>query len=109
MSSADIRPARCQLVGDRKLPADAGSGDEICAVIERVAATLAPSASYSVEVRVLSPSSMAATVRLATGQTLPEQKMAISDRKLNRGSIQRFARAIGTQIAQASQSSRSKE
>ena len=83
------------------MPADVGGPDAICAAIQAAAQKEAPGASFSVEVRVLSASSLAAIVRLADGRTLPEQKMAVSDRQLGRGSIDRFAAAIAAEIGRA--------
>ena len=103
MGSANVQHKRCEVLNSQALPADAGNADEICAAIETAAGSLAPGAGYSVEVRVVSASSLAATVRLAAGEVLPERKLAISDRKLNRSAIQRFAQSIGQQIALASQ------
>jgi hypothetical protein len=40
-------------------------------------------------------------VTLADGRVLPERKMAVSDRQLNRRSIERFASAIAAAIAKA--------
>lgn len=101
MSSTEAGPNRCNVTGSEMLPVEAGSADEICAAIQAAAESHAAGTSYSVEVRVLSSSSMAATVSLGTGRTLPEHKLAVNDRKLNRSSIQRFAEALGEQIAGA--------
>lgn len=91
----------CQVVGASQLPADVGGPDAICAAIRAAAQKQAPGVTFSVEVRVLSASSLAATVRLADGRTLPEQKMAVSDRQLGPGSIDRFAATIATEIGGA--------
>jgi hypothetical protein len=93
---------RCEVVGAELLPAEAGGADAICAAIRAAAESQAPGVSFSVEVRVQSASSLAATVRLADGRTLAEQKMAVSDRQLNRGSIDRFAAAIAAEIGRTS-------
>ena len=106
MSSAEDQSKRCVVRNGEALPVDAGSADEICAAIEAAASSLAPAADYTVEVRVLSSSSLAATVRLATGQVLPERKLAISDRTLNRSAVRHFAKGIGEQIARAGQRGR---
>jgi hypothetical protein len=91
----------CQVVGASQLPADAGGADAICSAIGDAARARVPGVSFTVEVRVLSASALAAVVRLADGRTLPEQKMAVSDRKLNPGSIGRFAAAIAEEIGKA--------
>ena len=101
MNSPDHGP-HCQVTGEELLPAEAGGADAICASIRAAAQKQAPGVSFSVEVRVQSASSLAATVRLGDGRALAEQKMAVSDRQLNRGSIDRFAAAIAAEINRAS-------
>ena len=100
MNSLD-QGAGCRVVGAGQLPAETGGADAICAAIRSAAQQQAPGVSFSVEVRVLSASSLAAAVSLADGRTLPEQKFAVSDRLLNRGSIDRFAAAIAAEIGRA--------
>lgn len=92
---------RCRVIGGDKLPAETGGAEQICASIEAAAASRAPGAGYSIEVRVLSDHMLAARVRMADGRSLSEQKMAVSDRRLNRSSIDRFAVAIGEAIGRA--------
>lgn len=75
----------------------------ICDAINAAVAEQAPGALQHVEVTVTSASSLTAVVALAGGRVLPEQKMAVSDRQLNRGSIERFAAAVATEIARSSQ------
>ena len=101
MSSATNDSAKCQVVGGDKLPAETGGATALCAAIEASAARQAPNAEFSVVVRVLSPSSLAAVVRTADGRTLPEQNYAISDRALNKTSFERFAEAVGAELARA--------
>jgi hypothetical protein len=91
-------PTQCAVIGADKLPADLGDGDAICAAIRAAARGRAP-ADFAVEVRVESVSSIAAIIRLKDGRTLPEQKMAVSDRPLNLRSIERFAAAIADAVA----------
>lgn len=95
------RVDRCQLIGGEKLPPEIGGEPQICAAIEAAVAARAPGTAYSVEVRVLSDHMLAAQVRLADGRSLPEQKLAVSDRKLSRRSIEQFARAIGEAVRSA--------
>lgn len=97
------KPEKCRVVGSDKLPAEVGGPAALCAAIESAVAQKADGAMYRIEVHVLSPSSLAAFVHLSDGRTLPEQKMAVSDRLLNKGSIDRFADAIATEIAAAIQ------
>jgi hypothetical protein len=95
--SAAEAPA-CVITGADKLPAGL-SGDAICAEIRAAARKASSGTGFSVEVRVVSASSLAARIRLRDGRTLPEQKMAVSDRQLNSGSIERFALAIASAVA----------
>lgn len=97
--SADL--PQCVVDEAEKLPTEVGGPETICTAIVAAAQTQAPGAVSSVEVRVLSASSLAAVVTLADGRILPEQKMAVSDRQLSRGSIERFAAAIAAEIAEA--------
>ena len=101
MTHSPSRPEHCRVIGGEKLPAEIGGPRGLCATIETAVRQRLPSASFAVEVRVLSDSSLAATVKLRNGRTLPELRMAVSDRKLNRGSVIRFASAIASQIAEA--------
>ncbi len=93
---------RCVVEDGDKLPADTGGAAGLCTAIMKAAAGLAGGLPASVEVRVLSASSLSAIVKLADGRVLPEQKMAVSDRELTRGSIERFAAAIAAEIGRAS-------
>lgn len=91
----------CQIVGGEKLPADSGGADALCKAITEAAAKQAPGKRFSVEVHVLGRSSLAATVTNADGSRLPEQKMAISDRGLTRGSFERFAQTLAGEVARS--------
>lgn len=93
--------ARCQVSGAGQLPSESGGSDAICAAIQDAARKQAPGIAFSVEVRVQSASSLSAIVRLDDGRMLPEQRMAVSDRQLNRGSIERFAAAVAAEIGKA--------
>jgi len=99
MSAPEHDPARCSVVGGDKLPAGSGGEQALCATIEEAIAAEAPRRAASIEVRVLSASSLTATIRTADGRTLPEQRMAIMDRTLTKGSIKRFAKAIAAELA----------
>lgn len=98
MNSAPAAGARCTVDRPELVPAEAGGAEAICAEIEQ-AAKAAGVGPLEVKVRVLSPHSLAADVRTAEGIELQEQRMAISDRSLNRSSIASFARAIAAVAA----------
>jgi len=102
MKMSSSEPARCRVVGGDKLPAGAGGEQAVCSAIERAVAAEAPGNSASIEVRVISAYSLAATIRTADGRTLPEQRMATMDRTLTKSSIQRFAQAIAAELAATS-------
>ena len=93
MNTPSHDQVECRVVGGGKLPASAGGPDSICAAITRAAAA-APATRFSVEVRVLGQSALAATLTTADGKVLPEQKYAISDRSLNTDSFDFFARSL---------------
>jgi hypothetical protein len=90
---------QCTVVGADKLPAEVGGEQAICSAIRAASREKAPGADYRVEVEVVSASALAARVTLKDGRTLPEQKMAVSDRQLNPGSIERFAAGIADALA----------
>lgn len=91
--------AQCRVDGAEKALASVGGAEALCNAIAAAARAKAPGASFSVEVRALSTYSLAAKIRLADGRDLPEQRMAVNDRRIDRGSIERFAAAIADQIA----------
>lgn len=99
MNSTSSQLVDCRVIGGDKLPAETGGPDALCAAITRAAAIGAPASRFSVEVRVLSNSSLAATLKTADGKTLPEQRFAISDRNLTKGSLDRFAKALVGAVA----------
>ena len=101
MSRQTAQSDHCRVIGGDKLPTGLGGSGVICEAIELAVRKQAPGASYTAEVRALSPSSLAAVVSLGDGRTLAEQKMAVSDRQLNRRSIDRFAATIAAEIAKA--------
>lgn len=101
MNSPSPQLVDCRIVGGDKLPADSGGADALCNAIAEAAAKQAPGRRFQVDVQVLGRSALAATVTTADGTRLPEQKMAISDRGLTRGSLERFAKALAGEVARA--------
>lgn len=93
-------PVHCHVLAGEKLRAASGGSAAICAAVEKAIASTAPDVRYSVEVNVLSPSRLAATL-VVNGRTLPEQKFAVMDRDLNPASIERFAQSLATEVAKA--------
>jgi hypothetical protein len=100
MASPSGQSTPCHIVDGDKLPGDSGGAAALCSAIERAAAAKAPGVTYTVEIKVLSPSRLAATVT-ADGRKLPEQNFATTDRDLNGGSFDRFAAALADQLAKA--------
>ena len=101
MNSPTPQLVDCRVVGGDKLPADSGGSEALCKAIAEAAAEQAPGRRFTVDVQVLGRSALKATVTNSDGTKLPEQKMAISDRGLTRGSLERFAKAIVGEVAQA--------
>ena len=92
----------CRVTGAEKLSSAIGGEQGICAAIEQAVAAEAPGVGYSVDVRVVSRAVLSATITLANGNTLPEQKIAISDSELRRSTVARFAKSLAARIAEAS-------
>ena len=100
MNEAVSGGARCTVTGGTKLLAETGGAEAMCQAIRDALAKSAPEASVSVNVRVLTSSMLAATL-VVEDRVLPDQKFAVMDRKLDRGSIERFASSIATKVAKA--------
>lgn len=101
MNSPSPQLVECRVVGGEKLPAETGGPDALCAAIMRAAEAQVPARKFRVEVRVLTAASLAATLTTADGTILPEQKFAISDRSLTKGSLDRFANSLVGKVASA--------
>jgi hypothetical protein len=99
MSAGSGAAARCHVIDGAKLPAESGGPQALCAAIERAAASRAPGVRFRAEVRVLSESTLAATVT-RDGQALPEQKFATMDRPLTAAAFERFAGALADRLAE---------
>ena len=102
MTESTGKPVSCRVSGADKALAEAGGPSTLCELIERAAKTQAPGASFDVNVRAPTVYSLAAEIRLADGRVLPELKMAVSDRRIDRGSVERYAAAIADAAAKAS-------
>ena len=98
VSTSDGDPVSCTVVDGGKLPAGSGGAEAICGAIRQEAEAQAPGVSFSVEVRVLSPSQLAAIVTTAAGRRLPEMRLVTADREIAKSSLERFARSIIAQI-----------
>lgn len=100
MESPNIQSPRCQVTDAGKLPDKSGGANALCAAIESAVSARAPGVAFTVDVRVISASRLAANVTRA-GKPLPKQQFAIMDRELGEDSFGRFAAAIADQIAKA--------
>jgi hypothetical protein len=99
VNSASPQLVDCRVVNGAGLPSESGGPDALCAAIKRAAAAQIPARGFTVEVRVLGNSRLAATLTTAEGTILPEQNFAISDRSLTKMSLERFAEALVGQVA----------
>jgi hypothetical protein len=90
--------ASCTVTGPAKFAQGAGGTDALCRAVAAALAKEAPGA-HRVEVRLLSASRMAASVRLADGRTLPELHFGVSDATIGAGAVGRFAQDIANQIS----------
>lgn len=92
--------ANCTVVGNGKSVAASGGHDSLCAEVERAIASRAPGVPYTAEIRVLSPSRLAATL-LVNGHALPVQNFAVMDGTLGEHSIKQFADSLAKAVAEA--------
>ncbi len=89
----------CRVVaGEKYLGSPAG--ESICSEIERAIASGAPGAHYTAEVTALSPTRLSASLTV-NGRELPEHKFAVMDAGLSFEAVQRFARALASDVAKA--------
>lgn len=91
---------RCEIVEGGKYLSPALGASSICSTIERTISAETPAATYSVKIKVLSPSRLAAAL-IVNGRALPEHKFAVMDRNLNIEAVQRFARALAADVAKS--------
>ena len=91
---------QCSVIAGEKLAASSGGAALLCSEIERAISSAAPGVPYRVQIKVLSPSRLTASL-VVNGRTLPEQHFAIMDRELNRGAIERFAHSLALEVAKA--------
>jgi hypothetical protein len=102
--AAAMNSARhCTVLAGEKLPVSSGGAQQLCESVEQAIGTAAPNVAYQVQITVLSPARLSATL-VVKGRTLPEQKFAIMDRELNRGAIERFAHSLAEAVAKAAKS-----
>lgn len=98
--TAGVSKNPCRVVGTEKLPPETGGMAGICAAVEQAVAARAPNVAYSAEVKVISASKLTASL-IVNGKSLPEQRFAVMDRRLNASAIQHFAEGLATEVAKA--------
>jgi hypothetical protein len=98
MSESTGKLARCRVIDSGKLPAELGGERELCAAIAQALHSDVANG-MAIEVRVLSPYLLSATVTIADGPTLPAIKVGSSDRPLSRRAVQMLADSIAAQAA----------
>ncbi|HET7710282.1 MAG TPA: hypothetical protein VFK50_12255 [Sphingomicrobium sp.] len=98
MNSEPVAAADCVVEGGEKLPPETGGAAAICAAIKD--ALKSEAGTIQVRVDVKSNAWLVARIE-RDGIALPDQNMAVSDGKLGKGSIERFARAIAQAVATA--------
>ena len=99
MSTAD-QSATCQVIDGGKLPADSGGAKALCEAVTAAVEAQAPGQGYSVEIRVLGSSRLAALVT-KDGRKIAEQNLASMDKLITSGSFKRFAAAIAAKLAKS--------
>jgi len=100
MTAAD-QDAQCQVMHAEKLPAESGGAKALCEAVTAAVEAHAPGRGYRVEIQVLGPSRLAASIMSKDGRKVAEQKMASSDKELTKRSFSRFADAIVAQLSRA--------
>lgn len=101
MTNSTSGAVSCHVSGAEKALAQAGGPTALCELIEGAAKAKAPGISFRVEVRAVSTYLLAAKIQFPDGRVLPELKMAVSDRHIDKGSVERFATAISEAAAAA--------
>ena len=87
----------CRVSGAQKLPAELGGADALCAAAARAISSVSPKPK-AIEIRVVSPFLISATVILVDNRRLPVIKISSSDRPLGRKAIQMLTDSIAAQI-----------
>jgi hypothetical protein len=99
-------PAHCTISGPDALVSALGGVDALCAIIQR--ATASSGAQAFVRVELLNPHAAVARTTVA-GRALPERRIDISDRPLNRRAIESLAKAVADQLNALSGSASSEQ
>lgn len=100
MTANPVKNADCVVLNGDKLPAETGGPDAVCEAIKQALLASGFDRPVKVEIRVKSNAWLVARI-IRDGVALPEQNMAVADGKLQRGSVDRFARAIAQAVSTA--------
>ena len=87
--------ARCTVSGPDALISALGGDNAVCAIVD--SATASSGSRASVHVELLNAHSAVARATVA-GRTLPDRRIDISDRPLNRRAIESLAKAVADQL-----------
>jgi hypothetical protein len=98
MNESASKPGRCQVINGEKLPAELGGEQTLCtAIVQALGPDVANDA--AIEVSVISPYLLSATVIMADGRRLPAVKVGSSDRPLGSRAVHMLADSIAAQVA----------
>ena len=104
MDQLKAQPVACNIVGAEKLLAHAGGPATLCELINSAASSAVPRTPFSVEIQSMSTHTLVAKISLPDGRVLPDLNITVSDRPMDRSSIERFAKAIVDHVGEASRS-----
>lgn len=107
MNSTSSEQLHCVVRGEERLPPDVGGAEAVCSAIKRASAPVlqragASPASVSITVDVQSAFTISAVTTVG-GRALPVQRVDISDRPLNRRTIDMLAQAVAAELSKAAQ------
>jgi hypothetical protein len=100
MTSGPATAVECSVSGLEKHLGGAGGAAAVCDAIQTAFANAPSQGSVKIEIVVNSEWSLTARIE-RNGNRLPNQDLSVSDTKLSKGSIERFARAIADATAHA--------
>jgi len=95
MTNASSAAPHCTVGGPEALVSALGGADAVCAMIAGATAGSGPQATVHVELLNAHAAVAQATV---AGRKLPERRIDVSDRALNRRAIESLAKAVAAQL-----------
>lgn len=101
MTSAAERKVECHVVNGAKLSEQSGGAGALCRAVETAIGKQAPVGKYKVEITVLGPSRISASVTSDNGRKVAEQAYGSMDRDLTESSFERFADGLASEIFKA--------